>query len=311
MSETERKLLSDKWLRRAQQLNPYYKERLGWSVPDGWPVEVSGEDFAESVAYFQKEHSALTVDGVVGPLTAAALQGVKARPPEGEFLIIAGERVRVPFPVVTWDEPSGMSFVGRGGWTKRQDPTGSGVNLFVLHWDGCTSARQCFHVLLERNLSVHLMLDGDGTVYQALDLAEARGWHAGDVNERSIGIEIQNPVQVHRNKWQSPAREIVMDPGVHSALTYEHLDFYTIQKKRLVELAEVLCERFAIPREVPIDSCGDVLRALAPTGFRGVCGHYHVSKSKPDPGLTLWPDLQAAFREPPPTNETTRPQDAA
>jgi len=307
MTETEQQLLSEKWLRRAQQLNPYYKERLGWSVPAGWPTDVASEDFAESVAFFQKEHGALTVDGIVGPKTAAALEGIKPKPPEGDFLIIAGQRVPVPFPVVTWDEPGGMSFYGRGGWTKRRDPSGKGVNLFVLHWDGCMSARQCFHVLLERKLSVHLMLDGDGTVYQALDLAEARAWHAGDVNERSVGVEIQNPVQPHRNKWQKPPRELVVGPGVHGARSYEHLDFYDVQMKRVVELAEVLCARFGIPRAVPLGPGGDVLRTLAPRGFRGVCGHYHVSKSKPDPGLTLWPGLQAAFREPPSTNEASRP----
>ena len=219
-------VLSDNWLRRAQRLNPYYQQRLGWSVPDGWPTDVASEDFAESVAFFQKEHGALTVDGIAGPKTAAAFKGLKPKPPDGEFLLVGGQRVAVPFPVVTWEEPNGMSFYGHGGWTKRRDPSGKGVSLFVLHWDGCTSARQCFHVLLERGLSVHLMLDGDGTVYQALDLAEARAWHAGDVNERSIGVEIQNPVQLHRNKWQTPPREVVVDPGVHGGPTYEHLDFY-------------------------------------------------------------------------------------
>jgi hypothetical protein len=267
---------------------------------------VASAEFAQRVAVFQAGHGALTVDGVLGPKTWEALQGRTWQPPAHEHLIVAGERVAVPFPVVTWLEPGGLSFYDRRGWAKRRDPSGAGVNLFVLHWDGCTSARQCFHVLLERGLSVHLMLDGDGTVYQALDLAEARAWHAGDVNERSIGVEIQNPVQLHRNKWQTPPREVVVDPGVHGGPTYEHLDFYDVQMKRAIELAEVLCARFGISRTLPLGAGGDVLRTLAPTGFRGVCGHYHVSKSKPDPGLTLWPGLQAAFRDPPPINETAR-----
>jgi len=299
-------LLSDNWLRRAQQLNPYYRDRLGWSLPAGWPSDVASREFALRVAAFQKEHGALTVDGIAGPKTADAIRGASFTPPAGEFLIVRGERIAVPFPVVTWDEPGGMSFHGRGGWTKRRDPSGVGVNLFVLHWDGCTSARQCFHVLLERGLSVHLMLDGDGTVYQALDLAVACAWHAGSVNDRSIGVEIQNPVQPHRNQWQKPSREVVVAPGVHGAKSYEHLDFYDIQKKRVAELTEVLCGSFAIPRMLPVGDGGDVLRSLAPPDFRGVCAHYHLSKSKPDPGLTLWPALQAAFRELPPTHETSR-----
>jgi hypothetical protein len=303
---TDMNLLSDTWLRRAQQLNPYYRERLKWPVPAGWPSDVASVEFALRVAAFQKEHGALTVDGILGPKTAEAIKGSTFTPLAGNFLVAGGERIPVPFPVVTWDEPNGISFYGHGGWSKRRDPSGKGVNLFVLHWDGCTSARQCFHVLLERGLSVHLMLDGDGSVYQALDLAEARAWHAGDVNERSIGVEIQNPVQLHRNQWQKPPREVVLDPGVHGGPTYEHLDFYDVQMKRVVELAEVLCARFGIPRTLPLGAGGDVLRTLAPTDFRGVCGHYHVSRSKPDPGLTLWPGLQASFREPPPTYPTAR-----
>lgn len=303
---TDTRLLSDNWLRRARSLNQYYKERLGWSVPAGWPTDVGSEAFAEGVARFQKEYGTLTVDGIAGPMTAAAFKGATFEPPAGEFLIVAGARVPVAFPVVTWNEPGGMSFYGKPGWAKRRDPSGKGVDLFVLHWDGCTSARQCFHVLVERGLSVHLILDGDGTIYQALDLAEGNAWHAGAVNERSIGVEIQNPVHSHRNKWQKPAREVVVDPGVHGGAAYEHLDFYDVQKRRVVELAEVLCDRFGIPRTLPMGADGDVGRALAPANFRGVCGHYHVSKSKPDPGLTLWPGLQAAFRNPPPSKDNAR-----
>lgn len=303
---TDTRLLSDNWLRRARSLNPYYKKRLDWSVPAGWPSDVASEAFAERVARFQKEHGTLTADGIAGPMTAAAFKGVTFEPPVGEFLIVAGERVPVAFPVVTWNEPGGMSFYGKGGWAKRRDPSGKGVDLFVLHWDGCTSARQCFHVLVERGLSVHLMLDGDGTVYQALDLAEANAWHGGAVNERSVGIEIQNPVHSHRNVWQKPARQIVLDPGVHGGPAYEHLDFYDVQKRRVLELAEVLCQRFGIPRSLPLKGDGEVGRGLSAADFRGVCGHYHVSKSKPDPGLTLWPGLQAAFRDSPTQDNARR-----
>jgi len=297
--------LSPKWLRRARRLNPYYKDRLRWSVPAGWPDDAGSAEVARRVAAFQAEHGGLTVDGILGPKTWEAIQGRTWEPPAREYLIAGGERIPVSFPVVTWLERGGLSFYGRRGWTKRRDPTGKRVNLFVLHWDGCTSSHQCFHVLLDRGLSVHLMLDGDGTVYQALDLAEARAWHAGRVNDRAIGIEIQNPVRLHRNRWQDPPRPVVTEKRVHRRGTWEHLDFYDIQKKRVVELAEVLCDRFAIPRALPV-SGGDVTRGLAPTGYRGVCGHYHVSRTKPDPGLSLWPGLLEAFGPSTPTTEGGR-----
>jgi N-acetyl-anhydromuramyl-L-alanine amidase AmpD len=66
------------------------------------------------------------------------------------------------------------------------------VDQFVIHYDVCGTSRQCFRVLHDaRGLSVHFMLDIDGTIYQTLDLKE-RAWHATTSNDRSIGIEIAN-----------------------------------------------------------------------------------------------------------------------
>lgn len=290
--------LSIRWLLRAQRLNPYYRKRLGWRVPPGWPADVGSASFASRVADFQREHGQLTIDGILGPKTHAGLRGGTWQPPYSGHLIVAGTRVPVAFPVVTWENPLGLTFQDEGGWRRRRDPSGKRVDLFVLHWDGCTSAHQCFHVLLERGLSVHLLLDGDGTVYQTLDLAEACAWHAGAVNERSIGIEIQNPVKLHRNQWQTPPRAVIDEPHVHRSGTWQHLDFYECQKQRIVELAETLCPMLPIPRVLPTEN-GQVTQWLAPAGFRGVCGHYHLTQTKPDPGLSLWPGLERAFaREP-------------
>lgn len=289
--------LQPRTLARAQKLNPYYQKRLGWRLPSAWPTDVASEDFARHVAACQREHGALLVDGVLGPKTWAALRGCTWAPPAQDHLLIAGQRVPVPFPVVTWHEPGGLSFYGAGGWRRRRTPTGQAVDLLVLHWDGCLSSHQCFQVLLERGLSVQLLLDGDGTVYQTLDLAEASAWHAGHVNDRAIGVEIQNPVKRHRRAWQKPRRDLITEPRVHAPGTWAHLDFYPIQKERAAALAEALCAHLPIPRALPVRD-GVVLPQLAPRGFRGVCGHYHLSRKKPDPGLSLWPGLLRAFRTP-------------
>src|ERR1043165_2080562 len=66
------------------------------------------------------------------------------------------------------------------------------VHQFVIHFDVCGVSRECFKVLHDhRDLSVHFMLDLDGTIYQTLDLKE-RAWHATTANNRSVGIEIAN-----------------------------------------------------------------------------------------------------------------------
>jgi hypothetical protein len=50
------------------------------------------------------------------------------------------------------------------------------VDQFVIHFDVCGTSRQCFKVLHDiRGLSVHFMLDLDGTIYQTLDSRSARG----------------------------------------------------------------------------------------------------------------------------------------
>ena len=78
------------------------------------------------------------------------------------------------------------------------------VDQFVIHYDVCPTSEICFKVLHDmRGLSVHFMLDVDGTIYQTLDLKE-RAWHAGIANDRSVGIEIANMGSYATN--QTPAQ---------------------------------------------------------------------------------------------------------
>ena len=76
------------------------------------------------------------------------------------------------------------------------------VDQFVLHYDVAGTAKNCFEVLQDkRGLSVHFMLDVDGTIYQSLDLKE-RAWHATKANSRSIGIEIANIGALSRGRYK-------------------------------------------------------------------------------------------------------------
>ena len=73
-----------------------------------------------------------------------------------------------------------------GGWSL--DELREVVDQFVMHYDVCGVSRRCFQVLHDgRCLSVHFMVDIDGTIYQTLDLKE-RAWHATISNGRSIGV---------------------------------------------------------------------------------------------------------------------------
>jgi len=194
------------------------------------------------------------------------------------------------------------------------------VDLFVLHYDACGTSRRCFKVLQDmRGLSVHFMLDVDGTIYQTLDLKE-RAWHAGTANDRSVGVEIANIGAYGNmktlNEWY--ARDAVGrpyltvperygDPGIRTPDFVAHpardevvtgeingrelmqYDLTDAQYESLIKLTATLCE--VLPRirpDYPRDPQGDlrtsVLTDEEMENFSGILGHWHVIKSKVDPG---------------------------
>lgn len=78
---------------------------------------------------------------------------------------------------------------------------GAGVGLVVLHYTAMPSCAEALERLCDpvAEVSAHYLIDADGTVLSLVDEA-ARAWHAGagewrgagDVNSRSIGIELAN-----------------------------------------------------------------------------------------------------------------------
>jgi hypothetical protein len=106
-----------------------------------------------------------------------------------------------------------------GGWDI--DTLRDVVDQFVIHFDACGLSKTCFRVLHdERCLSVHFMLDLDGTIYQTLDLKE-RAWHATIANTRSVGIEIANIGDFRPGGADNPrvARWYSKGPDSHTRIT--------------------------------------------------------------------------------------------
>ena len=202
-------------------------------------------------------------------------------------------------------------------------PTLQGVvDQFVLHYDVCGSSRQCFKILHDmRGLSVHFMLDLDGTIYQTLD-AKERAWHATTSNSRSVGIEIAN-----MGNWRAGGRsphadwyvtnsagqvyvklpERFGDGGIrtpnfvpHPARNtpvrgevqggeQEQWDFTPEQYAALIKLTATLCT--ALPKircDYPRDAQGRLVTHKLPDDelarYAGVLGHFHIQTNKTDPG---------------------------
>ena len=173
-----------------------------------------------------------------------------------------------------------------------------GVRQFLIHMDGCRDAYMCYTVLHDqRGLSVHFMVDNDGTIYQALDLADC-AFHGGGVNEFSIGVELQNRGRAKKGKedyytkQRLPARDIVTC-RVHGFL-FRAFDFTEGQYTAMIKLSSALNKILDLPLVSPQQD-GAPARGLIPDyrRFRGFLGHYHIERQKWDPGP--W-DFQRMFR---------------
>ena len=118
---------------------------------------------------------------LAAPSSAVVVSGDSSGPESGTQVQSSGS------PLWTPDE---FEQIRGGGWTLEQAQ--KSIDQFVIHYDVAGTSRQCFRTLHDlRGLSVHFMLDLDGTIYQTLDVKE-RAWHATTSNDRSVGIEIAN-----------------------------------------------------------------------------------------------------------------------
>jgi N-acetyl-anhydromuramyl-L-alanine amidase AmpD len=210
------------------------------------------------------------------------------------------------------------------------------VDQFVLHFDVSGTSRQCFKVLHDlRCLSVHFLLDVDGTIYQTLDLKE-RAWHATTSNSRSVGVEIANigayppaekgPLAEWYQRDSNGIVRIVIpgrlgesgirttnfvprparpEPvtGVVQGRELAQYDFTPQQYAALARLTATLCKIFPkLKCDYPRDAGGKLIPGRlsddALERFQGIMGHYHIQSNKVDPGPAMqWDKLVEEARE--------------
>ncbi len=274
-----------------------------------------------------------------------------------DTILVAGQPVRIGTRVVLYNEPGGLNayqtpaFFGprvdrfHNGQPdlpghQAQAFTDNGYTLaelqkvvdrFVIHYDVAGTARRCFDVLRDRGLSVHFLLDLDGTIYQTLDLQE-RAWHASESNTRSVGIEIANigayspDNSAPFDRWYrtnergqtqliapaaaeflrpaaaaGPARPQPVYGRIHGRWLMQY-DLTDAQYDALIHLTAGLTRAFPLLRpDAPRDAHGNVTTDLLSDAdmlaFRGILGHYHLTTDKIDPGPAFdWPRLLDGVR---------------
>ncbi|MBC7834469.1 MAG: N-acetylmuramoyl-L-alanine amidase [Phycisphaerales bacterium] len=283
---------------------------------------------------------------------------------QGDEIVVCGQLFHTGAPVVLWTDPGGYDayrtekrFVPWEGaaWSPGSGPEtpnryglrrvdlskdefeqvrGGGwdlatlrrvVSQFVIHYDVCGTSRQCFRVLHDvRGLSVHFMLDIDGTIYQTLDVKE-RAWHATTSNDCGVGIEIANigayPVRedgavpevlaewygrddagpfITLPEWMGdggvrtagfvgrPSRAEMVVGEVQGSRLAQY-DMTDAQYDSLIKLTATLCT--VLPRiecDYPRNDRGELVRAklddAALAEYRGLIGHFHITENKTDPG---------------------------
>jgi hypothetical protein len=242
----------------------------------------------------------------------------------GSEIIVCGQRFDVEHPVVTFEDRGGYSFYvphrtdniskiyashpargleRRATRYRRRRLMGRGRSLsrlrtvvrqIVVHLDGCRDAQMCYNVLHnERGLSVHFMVDNDGTIYQGLDLVDC-AFHAGGVNEISIGIELQNRGDAARYPNYYPEGRGTVTCRIHG-VQFLSYDFTEAQYEAMTRLSRLLTRIFdRVALRSPQRGGEPVWTTI--TGLRswvGFLGHYHVDREKWDPGP--W-DFKRLFR---------------
>lgn len=234
-------------------------------------------------------------------------------------IVVCDKKYDIGTRVVLWNEPGGLSAYDKAAYETEDRKTGkievvkgkrykSRLALggtpdlaklkkivwqFALHHSGLYRSRDTYETLQQRGLSVHFILDDDGTLYQCLDVRE-RAYHIGTNNAMSVGIEIdsraaagQHPDaydEAHQKKYKVGPRRVKVDT-IHG-MKMKGFDYSDGQYATLVKLAKVLLEIFPLIKpDFKRDADGDIVKTeLAdPKAYHGFICHFQVTRKKIDP----------------------------
>ena len=267
-------------------------------APDGFPerwglngLDPATENFTNALKSIQ---GALGIkqDGFCGPTTidtmAAFEHGNVCREINKPGRILVGPKCyRLDFPTLTHLDDF---TIGDTANRVRRDI----VSQIVIHYDVAFNARSTEEILQKRGYSTHFIIDGDeeATIYQCHNPATRVAFHAGYVNDLSVGIDLNNPADVKYKKADEKRRgreRGVQTETIHGS-SVNRLDYFPKQIDALNALLDVLCSAWGVPRVCPRNEDGEPIKKKirSPKSFNGVVGHYHLSKRKTDPSPLDW-----------------------
>lgn len=180
------------------------------------------------------------------------------------------------------------------------------LDLIVGHWTGGEGAASAvYNTLMTRKnkegkiigLGVDFIIDREGVVWCCNP-----NWrthytqHAGALfNKRSVGVEIVN---YGKGKPNKKALDRTVDSLVIHGRQLGVARFYSVQ----VDAFYALCRYVCLEARIPFEVMGGTTTAPV-ADFRGIVGHFHLTKQKDDPGPLLlsqikdkWHAVSAAHR---------------
>ncbi len=291
--------------------NKSSSDSLGW-LPSWFGCTEFDNELLEAVKKWQRKHR-LTADGLVGPMTYRRIwtdreAHISDHEPSTRHSVVPGDKHIVhnghfiPInwdKVILWDENDGFK-AKKGNYTDYSGKPDRKPTMFVNHWDVCLSSESCAKVLNKRGISVHFLIDNDGTIFQTLD-TQHKAWHAGipryeGGNPKGIGVEISNAYYPKYQDWYVRhgfgERSLQKHGYVHGKTLSPFLDFYPVQLAALKELWMAVHVGINIPLRYPKNSEGfietGIHRECERGTYQGICNHYNFIKSKIDcAGLDL------------------------
>ena len=273
-------------------------KNLGWD-PTWFGEKYYDDQLTRAIKKWQRAR-ALTADGLCGPATFRRIWTERQvnidtyKPKDvkySNYIVYNGEFHKIEWPkVVLWSEKGGLK-ADKGTYYDYTGRAKRSARLFVNHWDVCLNSESCLSILNKRGISVHFLIDNDGTIYQTLDLQHG-AWHAGSarVNRASIGVEISNAYYPKYQDWYKRngfgERPIIEGARVHGNELAPFTGFYPAQIRALKALWKAIHNSTDIEYNAPLNQFDTTSKNYEQDvkygKFNGFISHYHVSKNKID-----------------------------
>ena len=270
-------------------------KNLGWT-PEWFGADTFNEELIANIIQFQNSLG-LDSDGLVGPSTYRRIEASllasednykpskRNRRKGDKAIIYNGERFSINWDrVILWNERGGFSCKAGTYYDWSDKPSRKPIQ-FVNHWDATLSSELCAKIINKRGLSMHFLIDNDGTIYQMMDIQDP-AFQAGSKfwNINSIGVEISNAFYLKYQDWyvkKGFGKRPIMDGYKLNNIKIEkHLGFYPVQLQALAALWAAIADATGINLEV----CNKkgYCEECAKGEFNGFINHFNLTKNKID-----------------------------